>query len=107
MTRLNHPRDERGLAAVFFGLSITVLVAGLGLSIDIGNVACQRNKAQQAVDNAARQLAKDCAQSPTGTECTALQSAATSIVSLSFDGGSQHGVVLIIRESFVGGELRD
>lgn len=88
MTRLNHPRDERGLAAVFFGLSITVLVAGLGLSIDIGNVAYQRNKAQQAVDNAARQLAKDCAQSPTGTECTALQSAATSIVSLSFDGGS-------------------
>lgn len=88
MIRLNHPREERGVAAVFFGLAIVVLIAGLGLSIDVGNVAYQRNKAQAAVDNAARDLARSCAQSPTGAECTGLQSAASTIAGKSFDGGT-------------------
>lgn len=85
--RLNHPRDERGVAATFFGLAIVVLIAGLGLSVDVGNVAYQRNNAQHAADSAARQLARTCAQSPSSTECVALQPTATSIAAKSFDGG--------------------
>ena len=91
MSRLNNPRDERGIAAIFFGLAITVLVAGLGLSIDIGNVAYQRNKAQNAADTAARQLAQSCARAiaaPTGTDatlCNSLQASASTIAARSFD----------------------
>ncbi|MEO6606827.1 MAG: TadE/TadG family type IV pilus assembly protein [Aeromicrobium sp.] len=94
MTRLQHPRDERGIAAVFFGLAFTVLIAGLGLSIDVGNVAYQRNRAQNAADNAARQLAQSCARAvaaPAGADaaiCTALQANAVTIAAKSFDGGN-------------------
>lgn len=88
MRRFNHPHEERGVTAIFFGLAIVVLIAGLGLSIDIGNVAYQRNRAQNAVDNAARDLARSCAKAPTGAECAALQASATSIAGLSFDGGT-------------------
>ncbi|MEV7395502.1 TadE/TadG family type IV pilus assembly protein [Aeromicrobium sp. NPDC092404] len=87
MRRLNRPRDERGVAATFFGLAIVVLIAGLGLSVDVGNVAYQRNNAQHAADSAARQLAKSCAKSPSGTECAALQPSASTIAAQSFDGG--------------------
>lgn len=88
MQRLNHPHEERGVTAIFFGLALVVLIAGLGLSVDIGNVAYQRNKAQNAVDNAARDLARSCAQAPTGAECAALQASATAIAAKSFDGGT-------------------
>lgn len=94
MIRLNHPREERGIAAVFFGLAITVLIAGLGLSIDVGNVAYQRNKAQNAADTAARQLAQSCARAtitPAGQDaaiCNALQANAQTIAAKSFDGGT-------------------
>jgi Flp pilus assembly protein TadG len=87
MRRLNHPRDDRGVAATFFGLAIVVLIAGLGLSVDIGNVAYQRNNAQHAADSAARQLAKSCAMDPSATECVALQPSASTIAAKSFDGG--------------------
>ncbi|WP_162891305.1 TadE/TadG family type IV pilus assembly protein [Aeromicrobium sp. A1-2] len=76
------------MSAIFFGLSITVLIAGLGLSVDVGNVAYQRNRAQNAVDNAARDLARSCAQTPSGAECTALQASAVTIAAKSFDGGT-------------------
>jgi Flp pilus assembly protein TadG len=89
MIRLNRPRDERGVAAVFFALAITVLVASLGLSVDIGNVAYQRNKAQNAADTAARQLAQSCAKAVTSTYdagvCSSLQASAASIAAKSFD----------------------
>jgi hypothetical protein len=89
--RLQSPRDERGVAAIFFGLAITVLIASLGLSVDIGNVAYQRNKAQNAADTSARQLAQSCARavaSPGGTDaalCNTLQASATTISAKSFD----------------------
>ncbi|TXL62125.1 TadE/TadG family type IV pilus assembly protein [Aeromicrobium terrae] len=85
---LNHPRDERGVSAVFFGLALSVLVGALGLSVDVGNVAYERTRAQHAADTAARQLAFECAKRPTGTTCAALQSSAASIASESFDGGT-------------------
>lgn len=85
--RVNRPGDDRGAVAIFFALSMTVLIAGLGLSVDIGNVAYQRNNAQHAADSAARQLARTCAQSPSSTECVALQPTATTIAAKSFDGG--------------------
>lgn len=88
MIRLNHPRDHRGVTAVFFGLAITVLIGGLGLSIDIGNVAYQRNKAQHAADTAARQLAYQCARYPTGATCSALQASATAIAGDAIDGST-------------------
>lgn len=75
------------MAAIFFGLAIVVLVAGLGLSVDIGNVAYQRNQAQNTADNAARDLARACAQKPTTGECASLQASATTIAAKSFDGG--------------------
>lgn len=88
MRRLARPHDDRGVAAVFFALSLTVLVAGLGLSVDVGNVAYQRNKAQHAADTASRQLAYQCARYPSGTACASLQSSAVDIAADSIDGSS-------------------
>lgn len=88
MRRLSRPRDERGISAVFVGLAFTVLVGGMGLSIDVGNVAYQRNKAQHAADNAARHLAYQCARYPTGTTCSALQASAQTIAGDAIDGGT-------------------
>jgi Flp pilus assembly protein TadG len=88
MIRLNHPRDERGVSAIFFGLALTLMVGALGLSVDVGNVAYERTRAQHAADTAARQLAYQCARYPTGAKCVALQATATSIAGDAIDGGS-------------------
>jgi Flp pilus assembly protein TadG len=88
MRRASRPRDDRGVAAVFFALAMVVLVASLGLSVDIGNVAYQRNNAQHGADLAARTLARSCATASSGAECTALQSSASTIVGQSFAGGT-------------------
>jgi Flp pilus assembly protein TadG len=84
----NHPRDERGVSAIFFGLAMTLMVGALGLSTDVGNVAYQRNRAQHAVDAAARHLAYACAKEPAGSKCGSLQASAVSIAADSFDGGT-------------------
>lgn len=86
--RLNHPREERGISAVFFGLAFTVLVGGMGLSIDVGNVAYQRNQAQHGADSAARHLAYQCARYPTGSTCTNLQASAVAIAGDAIDGST-------------------
>ncbi len=88
MTRLNHPRDEFGVAAIFFGLAITVLVGALGLSADIGNVAYQRNNAQHGADAAARNLAYQCARYPAGATCSSLQTSAVAIAGDAIDGST-------------------
>jgi Flp pilus assembly protein TadG len=85
---LSHPRDERGVSAVFFGLALTVLVGALGLSVDIGNVAYERTRAQHAADASARKLAYECAKRPLGAACTSLQSTAATYAADSFDGGT-------------------
>ena len=83
MIRTGAPRDERGVAAIFFALAISVLIASLGLSVDIGNVSYQRNKAQNAADSAARQLAQSCARAAASTTdaalCNSLDASARSI----------------------------
>jgi len=88
MRRAARPRDERGAAAIFFGLALTVLVAALGLSVDVGNVAYERTRAQHAADTAARQLAYRCARYPTGATCANLEASATAIAGESIEGGS-------------------
>ncbi len=95
MTRLNRPRDERGVAAAFFGLALTVLIAGLGLSVDIGKVAYERNRAQHAADSAARHLANQCARNPAGASCSALQATASTIAGESIEGST----VTAVRDS--------
>lgn len=86
--RLGRPHDDRGVAAIFFGLAITVLVGAMGLSIDVGNVAYQRNQAQHGADAAARNLAYQCARYPTGTTCSTLQASATAIAGDAIDGST-------------------
>ncbi|AXT85883.1 hypothetical protein C6I20_12270 [Aeromicrobium sp. A1-2] len=81
-------RDDRGVAAIFFGLALVVLVGGLGLSVDVGNVAYQRNQAQHAADLSARTLAISCAKAPAGAECAALQTSAAAIAAQSIEGGT-------------------
>lgn len=81
-------RDERGVSAVFFGLALTLMVGALGLSVDIGNVAYERTRAQHAADAAARQLAYKCARYPSGTVCSALQASAKSIAGDSVSGAT-------------------
>ena len=81
-------RDDRGVSTVFVGLSLTVLVGALGLSVDVGNVAYERTRAQHAADSAARQLAYQCARYPTGSACSSLSSSATSIAGDSIQGGA-------------------
>ncbi|MCW2830861.1 MAG: hypothetical protein JWP31_1553 [Aeromicrobium sp.] len=88
MSRVNRARDERGVSAVFFGLSLSLMVGALGLSVDVGNVAYERTRAQHAADTAARQLAYRCARYPTGTACSTLQASATTIAGESIDDGS-------------------
>ena len=80
--------DERGVAAIFFGLAITVLIGALGLSVDVGNVAYQSNNAQHAADLTAKTLAISCAKYPLGAECTALQASAQTIANQSIAGGT-------------------
>jgi Flp pilus assembly protein TadG len=87
MRRFHHPREERGVSAVFFGLALTLMVGALGLSVDVGNVAYERTRAQHAADSAARQLAYQCARYPTGAACTTLQARATAIARDSIEGG--------------------
>lgn len=81
-------RDERGVATIFFGLALTVMVGALGLSVDIGNVSYQSNNAQHAADLAAKTLAISCAKAPLGAECTSLQSSAQAIAGQSLIGGT-------------------
>ena len=83
-----HPREERGASIVFFAFALVILVAALGLSVDVGNVAYERTKAQHAADTAARQLAYQCARYPTGADCLTLQETATTIAGESIEGGS-------------------
>ncbi|MGJ9411380.1 TadE/TadG family type IV pilus assembly protein [Aeromicrobium sp. CF4.19] len=85
---LNHPRDERGVSAVFFALVLVVMVGALGLSVDIGNVAYQRTQAQHAADTSARHLAYQCARYPSEVQCSALQSSAETIAAESINGSS-------------------
>ena len=88
MHRLASPRDERGVSAVFFGLSLALMVGALGLSVDVGNVAYERTRAQHAADAAARHLAYQCARYPSGTKCSTLQASATAIAGDAIDGGA-------------------
>jgi len=57
----NVKRSERGVTAIVVGLLAPVLIAGVGLSADVGNVMWQRHRMQGAVDNAALAIAEDCA----------------------------------------------
>ncbi len=86
--RARPARDERGVAAVFIGLSLTLIIGALGLSVDVGNVAYQRTQAQHAADSAARQLAYQCARYPTGSACSSLQASATTIAGDSIEDGT-------------------
>lgn len=81
-------RDERGVSAIFFGLALSVFVGALGLSVDVGNVAYQRNNAQHAADLSARTLAISCAKNPTGSECASLQASARTIAGQSIQGAT-------------------
>lgn len=93
MRLASSPREERGAAAVFFALALTVMVGALGLSVDVGNVAYQRTQAQHAADSAARHLAYQCARYPSQQKCTALQTTASTIAGESI----QNGVVTATR----------
>lgn len=73
-------RDERGATAVILGLSIAVLLAGLGLSVDVGNAAYQRNEAQDAVDAAARNVATACGKAPASCTVAAATTRAQGVV---------------------------
>lgn len=88
MTFFANPREERGGAAVFFALALVILVGALGLSVDVGNVAYERTKAQHAADTAARQLAYQCARYPNEQACLTLQARAEEIASDSIDGAA-------------------
>lgn len=88
MRVLGHPRDERGVSAVFFALALTLLVGALGLSVDVGNVAYERTRAQHAADTAARHLAYQCAKASTGAACADLQTTAVEVAAESFEGGA-------------------
>jgi len=52
---------ERGQSTLILALSITVLLAAVGLSADFGNLTVQKSRLQKGVDNAALALAQDCA----------------------------------------------
>ena len=73
---------------MFIALSLALIMGALGLSVDVGNVAYQRTKAQHAADSAARQLAYQCARYPTGSACSSLQASATTIASDSLPSGT-------------------
>ncbi|MEH3034265.1 MAG: pilus assembly protein TadG-related protein [Aeromicrobium erythreum] len=73
-------RDERGTTAIVIGLSIAVLLAGLGMSIDIGNTEYQRNQAQDAVDAAAKKVAYLCIKTPSGCTAAGVTTQAQSLV---------------------------
>lgn len=86
MHAVNHPRDERGASAVFMGLAITVLVAAVGLAVDIGNVEYQATKAQHAADAAARRVAVACAKKEAA--CEAPVATAQTVAAQNIDGAS-------------------
>jgi|GEM_PF-3962043 len=88
---VNHPRDERGASAVFMGLAITVLVAAVGLAVDIGNVEYQASKAQHAADAAARRVAVACAKNESA--CTAATATAQATAAQNIDGASVSATV--------------
>ncbi|MGA8851059.1 MAG: pilus assembly protein TadG-related protein [Aeromicrobium sp.] len=88
-------RDERGVAAMFVGLSLALIIGSLGLSVDVGHVAYQKTRAQHAADAAARQLAYQCARYPTGSACSSLQASATAIAGDSIESGT----VTAVRDS--------
>lgn len=87
----SHPHDERGASAVFFGLALVVLIAALGLSVDIGNVQYQQTRAQHAADAAARQVASACALSLTSAACMDYQATATSTAADSVEDATVTG----------------
>jgi len=69
---------ERGQSTIILALSITVLLAAVGLSADFGNLTVQKSRLQKGVDNAALAIAQDCALSkPT---CAAPAPTATALV---------------------------
>ncbi len=88
MKVMRSPRDERGGTAVFLALALVIMIGALGLSVDVGNVAYERTKAQHAADTAARQLAYQCARYPTGAKCQSLSATATTIAGESIDGAA-------------------
>lgn len=79
-------RDERGATAVILGLSIAVLLAALGLSVDVGNAAYQRNEAQDAVDAAARNVATACGKAPASCTVAAATTRAQGVVDEALGG---------------------
>ena len=79
-------RDERGATAVILGLSIAVLLAALGMSVDVGNAAYQRNEAQDAVDAAARNVATACGKAPASCTVAAATTRAQGVVDEALGG---------------------
>lgn len=83
-----HLGDERGGVAVVIGLSLTLLVGALGLSVDIGNVEYRRTQAQHGADAAAISVASACAKNLASSGCMQYQALATDVASDSISGAT-------------------
>ncbi|MGJ9421288.1 pilus assembly protein TadG-related protein [Aeromicrobium sp. CF3.5] len=67
-------RAERGVVAVMFAVAAPMLIAAVGLSVDVGNLVLQNGSVQKAADSAALAIGQDCARATRqGATSTQLQ----------------------------------
>jgi Flp pilus assembly protein TadG len=78
-------RDERGATTVFVAVFMAVLLAAVGMSLDMGNAYVVKAKMQTGADNAALAAARDCVVAK--SSCTTLApTTAASLVSANVAG---------------------
>jgi hypothetical protein len=71
-------REDEGQTTVFFGVMITVIIALVGLSVDVGNLCFTENKLHTAAEAAALSGALEIGSCQGVSNCSAMQTAATS-----------------------------
>jgi Flp pilus assembly protein TadG len=73
-------RDERGQAAVFGAVCLTVVMGAVALAIDVGQLRFQQQRLQAAADAAAMAGALEVSTCGSTSNCSAMQTAAKSAV---------------------------
>lgn len=88
-TLMRHRGDgqhETGAIAVTVALFMTVVLVGVGLSLDVGNAQLTKGRMQTAADNAALAVARDCALRKTTCSATGASGTAQGLVTSNIPG---------------------
>lgn len=90
---LKMKKDDRGVVAIIVALSLAILIAFMGLAVDVGNAFLVRTQMQAAADSAALAGANSLANG--GNKDTAIAISSDLVTQNGFRGGVESNVVVV------------